>query len=366
MPNFRNVTASFLAAMFVSLTAISHAFAEVEPPSAEPGVFPPVFLQEVTWNGKYTYVENDAELSKAANGLPVHVWAPVRQKVRMVVLAVHGLTLHGRCYEVLARGFASGGALFVAPDMRGYGLNSKADAAEALQKIDNEKSYDDIVGLAKALKEKYPDLSIACLGESLGTSFCVRLTGEHPQIIDEIIVAAPTSRVNPLMYVHPQTIAEGIGALFKKGHEMSYEVFFKELVSDEPQIREELAADPLVRHDMPLAALLETQSFVKKTNKWAKKFREGMPVLILQGSKDKAMVPQAVTKLARNINSPDQTIRWMTGYSHLLLETRYLRSAALDAIVNFIDAHDPDDYKYRQILGTEMVRLGARDLKDAQ
>jgi hypothetical protein len=35
------------------------------------------------------------------------------------------------------------------------------------------------------------------------------------------------------MYMHPLTIAEGLSALFRKGHKMSYKVFFDELVSDD-------------------------------------------------------------------------------------------------------------------------------------
>lgn len=156
----------------------------------------------------------------------------------------------------------------------------------------------------------------------------------------------------------------GIGALSRKDHLMSYKVFFRELVSDEPQIIEELESDPLVRHDMPLKALLRTQTFVAHTNKWAKRIEPEMPILILQGSNDKAMVPQAVIKLAKNIDSADQTIRWMTGYSHLLLETKYLRPHAVEAIKTFIDGHDPDDLQFKMVLHEEMMRLGAQDLKD--
>src|SRR5262249_587300 len=147
------------------------------------------------------------------------------------------------------------------------------------------------------------------------------------------------SRVNPLMYLHPETIREGVRAIFAPGHQMSYKVFFDKLVSDEPQIVEELKNDPLNLKKMPLGALLETQQFVKKTDNWARGIAKDTPVLVLQGSKDQAMVPREVTLLTKSINSTDQTIRWMSGYSHLLLETCYLHWPALDAISDFIGDH---------------------------
>lgn len=316
----------------------------------------------IHWTGKYAHSQ-DGEW-KEKSGLPTNQWLPVGQAPRAVVLAIHGLTLHGGSYEVLARGFAAGSFIFVAPDMLGYGRNSLPDAPRDMQKINNEKSYEHLVKLLEALNQKYPQLPIAVLGESLGTSFSIRLAAEHPKLVDAVIVAAPTSKVNPLMYMHPETIAEGIRALFRRGHQMSYKVFFNELVSDEPQIIEELKNDPLNLKMMPLKGLLETQKFVSKTDTWAKGIAKDTPILILQGSRDKAMVPKAVTRLTKRIDSTDQTIRWMTGYSHLLLETEYLRPAALDAISDFIDDHDDDRQKAKQELYGEMIRFGAKPLKD--
>jgi alpha-beta hydrolase superfamily lysophospholipase len=208
-------------------------------------------------------------------------------------------------------------------------------------------------------------LPIAALGESLGTSFCVRLAAEHHDLVDAIIIAAPTSKVNPWMYLAPRTVFAGIMSLVKPSHKMRYTVFFNELVSNIPAIREELEADPLTLKRIPLSALLETQTFVSKTDRWAKSIKPDTPVLVLQGSKDKAMVPKAVTNLTKNIKSTDQTIRWISGYGHLLLETDYLGPPVLDAITSFIDDHDTDAAAVRKELYREMKRFGAKDLPTA-
>lgn len=315
----------------------------------------------IHWTGKYAF--DKAEDLRKLIGLPIYRWTPVGAEPRGIVLAIHGLTLHGQCYEVLARGFAAGGFVFVAPDMRGYGECASSSAPADIKKINNERSYADIVKLAKALNDQYGQgVPIAALGESLGTSFAVRLAAEHHNLVDAIIIAAPTSRVNPWMFLAPTTIAEGVKALFMPKHEMSYKVFFDKLVSNNPEIIEELQADPLTLKQIPLQSLIDTANFVGKTNKWARAIAKDTPVLILQGSLDRAMVPRAVTRLTKSIHSTDQTIRWISGYGHLLLETDYLGPPALDAITSFISDHDSEEVQVRAELYREMKRFGAKDL----
>ncbi len=314
----------------------------------------------IHWTGQFKF-ERAVELQKEV-GLPIYRWLPVGQKPRAVVLAIHGLTLHAQCYEVLARAFAAAGFLFIAPDMRGYGECTRPDAPADIQKINNQKSFEDIVKLSRLLNKEYDGLPMAVLGESLGTSFAIKLAAEQPDLVDAIIIAAPTSKVNPLMYLAPQTIFEGIKALFTPGHKMSYKVFFDKLVSNNPAIIKELEEDPLILKSVTLKSLLQTQSFVSKTDKWAKSVRKDTPVLILQGGQDQAMVPKDVTALTKNINSTDQTIRWISGYGHLLLETDYIGPPAMDAITSFIDDHEAEEQAIRAELYAEMTRFGAKDL----
>src|SRR4051794_16863116 len=68
---------------------------------------------------KYTYIE-DGEYTKALN-LPTYEWLPTDGKPKAIIFGIHGLTLHGRRYRVLARTMAVNGYGFVALDMRGFG-----------------------------------------------------------------------------------------------------------------------------------------------------------------------------------------------------------------------------------------------------
>ncbi len=62
---------------------------------------------------KYTYIE-DGELTKALD-IPTYQWMPTStEPLKAMFLAIHGLTLHGRRFRVLARAFSKS----MAPDLQ--------------------------------------------------------------------------------------------------------------------------------------------------------------------------------------------------------------------------------------------------------
>jgi alpha-beta hydrolase superfamily lysophospholipase len=198
---------------------------------------------------KYTYTEN-GEYSKALN-IPTYEWMPAASPPKVIVLGVHGLTLHGRRFRVLARTLAVNGVGFVAMDMRGFGacrfdeqkqFSSKTDDKT---KVDHEKRYEDIVKLAKLVKEKYPDVRLVALGESLGCTFCVRLAAEYPDLIFGVMLSAPAVRISRSMYAGRGQIKHGVKAVVSLRNELDLRSFFTELCSQREDVQKEIRDDPL-------------------------------------------------------------------------------------------------------------------------
>lgn len=310
---------------------------------------------------KFQYVE-DGELS-AQLKLPVYEWLPVSSP-RVVCLGIHGLTLHGRRYRVLARTLASEGVVFVASDMRGFGRCKFDDQhqfstpGDDKTKINHEKSYQDIVKLAQLLKQKYPDIPLIALGESLGCTFCVRLTGEHPDLVTGMILSAPAVKVNPAMYLSPSDVAAGMRALVTKHHELNLHHFITSLVSNKQAVIDEMLDDPLILKKVPLFDLLATDEFVDKTVKFGKKVPPHMSVLIIQGSSDRCVVPDMVTHLTSAMPSDDQTVRWLGSYGHLQLETSFLRAAVVDSVRDWFEDHSQAARDDKDNLGQKIVAAG--------
>lgn len=272
-------------------------------------------------------VVQDGALSKQLH-IPLYEWYPKNSEPDGMVLAIHGLTLHGNCYEVLGKAFAAEGYYACAPDMRGFGRCYTDDKhvfdvdGESKKKVNYEKTYRDIVALAQSMKRAHPNLPLFAMGESLGTSMCIKLAAHHPELVDGLILSGPTVKVNPLMVLNSDNmIAAAWALLIHPRFNMSTTSFVKNLVSNDPDIVHEMLSDPLCRKGLTIAELLRTKSFVKQTLFNASKIKSDLPILVIQGSEDKCMVPRAVTKLVGKIQSSGQTIRWLNAYGHLLLET---------------------------------------------
>ncbi len=311
---------------------------------------------------KYKYVE-DGEFTDKLK-IPTYEWMPANVPPRAIVLAVHGLTLHGRRYRVLARMLAANNVGVVALDMRGFGRcrfddkNQFTTAGDDKKRVNHQKSYEDIVELAKLIRAKYPDRKLLVMGESLGCTFAVRMAAEHPELTDAILLSAPAVRLNSKMYIGHGTMARGAAAIFKPGHDIGLHSFFEYLVSNRKEVADEMIDDPLIVKELSIKALLSTDKFVSKTAKWGKQVSDTMPVLILQGSRDSCVSPKKVTELMSAMPSSDQTLAWRGNYGHLQLETVYMRTTIVDAVVNFLRNHSKENIPELRAFQQQIVDAG--------
>ncbi len=312
--------------------------------------------------GKYTYTE-DGAFSKALD-IPTYEWMPVDAPPKAIILGIHGLTLHGRRFRVLARSMAVNDIGFVSLDMRGFGRCRFDDkkqfstADDDKTKVSHEKSYEDIVKLATLIKQKYPDVRLIALGESLGCTFCVKLAAEHPDLIAGIILSAPAVKVNKDMYAGKGQIRQGVKAVIKPSHELDMRSFFADLCSKNTDVQNEMIDDPLIVKKLPLGALISTDDFVDKTASFGKKTDPKLAVLILQGSADGCVSPKHVTDLMNTMPSDDQTLAWRGNFGHLQLETCYMRAPTVDAIGNWLLDHSRNQQTKLKRLQENIADLG--------
>ncbi len=311
----------------------------------------------------------NGQLSKDIH-LPTYEWYPKNVTPVGLILAIHGLTLHGQRYEVICKAFAASGFYACAFDMRGFGRCYFSDHSfcvgkDCKRKVDLNKSYAEIVDLAQKIKQKYPNIPMIIMGESLGTSLSIKLASERPELVDGLVLSGPTVKVHPLMFLHPKIVAAStVGYFAKPRFQVSTDAFVKYLVSNDPNVVAEILDDPLCRKGLTISELLRTEKFVSKTLPYARKIKSNESLLVIQGSEDRCMVPHAIIDLAKSVPSSDQTLRWLHEHGHLLLETAYLRTATVEAVANWIDHHDPEHRKSIKALHSELVELGAKPNSD--
>jgi alpha-beta hydrolase superfamily lysophospholipase len=259
---------------------------------------------------------------------------------------------------------AVNGIGFVSVDMRGFGRCKWDDKHQFSTKdddktkVDHEKSYEEIVELVKLVKQKHPDLRLIGMGESLGCTFCVKLAGEHPDLVQGIVLSAPAVRINADMFAGKGQIEDGLVALVTPHHELKMEGFFTDLVSRRKTVQDEMMNDPFIVKELPLGALISTDKFVDQTAKWGKNTDQKLAVLILQGSKDGCVSPKHVTDLMNNMPSDDQTLAWRGNYGHLQLETVYMRAETIDAIAGWLSNHGIEGERKMRGLEQNIADLG--------
>ncbi len=352
----------FMALALVATAAISSPLAT--PAYDGESTMPPSYVENIKpeMAAKYVFTK-DGEYTKALN-IPTYEWMPASGTPKAIVLGIHGLTLHGRRFRVLARSLAVNEVGFVSMDMRGFGRCRFGDyqqfstASDDKSKINNHKSYDDIVQLATMIKQRYPNLRIIALGESLGCTFCVRLAAEHPDLITGVVLSAPAVKVNHDMYLGKGQIRQGLKAIVDPDHEMDLSGFFAELCSGRKDVQNEMLDDPMILKKIKLGALIATDAFVDDTAKFGKKTDQSLLVLILQGSSDGCVSPKHVTDLMNAMPSDHQSLAWRGNFGHLQLETIFMRIPTIDAVGGWLYGHGEASQARLKDLQNEITDLG--------
>jgi acylglycerol lipase len=315
---------------------------------------------------RYTFVEN-GKLSQEVH-LPTYEWCTTKAVPDGMVLAIHGLTLHGQSYDILARAFAADNGLgsyyVVAPDLRGFGRNRTShqfcQGKDCKEIVDYGKTVDDMAKLAKLMKAKYPGVPLYLLGESLGSTICLATAAKVPEQVDGLVLSGTAVMKNSLMFDEPSSILAVSLSLFDPKHRVRLKAFMEKLVSDNPDIINEMRNDPLIPKQLRLGELIKTDLFTAKTVAFAKKVAPNTPILILQGGEDKCVVPAAAIKLSSHLRTSDQTMRWFYAHGHLLLETAYISPVTIDAMTNWFTSHTPHYEHELQEMRDDLHTLGGK------
>lgn len=357
----KNLLSALLGLLALPILQTSGMASEITIPSQMPDTASPEIL------ARFSYTQ-DGPFSDAS-GLPTYQWMPVDKEPKAIILGIHGLTLHGRRYRVLARTMALNGVGFVSMDYNGFGRcrwpegKNFSTPTEDKKKLNHQKSYDAIVQMAKAIKKQYPNIPLIVLGESLGCTYCVKIAGEQADLVDGLVLSAPAVKVNPKMYMSKSEFGAGVAAIVKPHHKVNLHSFLTNLVSNRQAVINEMLDDPLIVKELSLFDLLGVDEFVEKTANLGKAVKEHLPVLIIQGSADGCVAPEHVTTLMMKMPSDDQTLCWRGNHGHLQLETSFVRATTIDALGDWIEDHSPTGKDRISILKADVEKVGGQLVK---
>lgn len=276
--------------------------------------------------------------SKAnADKFPFYVWkdSDPHFRPKAVAIAVHGLAMHGRVYERLAGELVAQGIQVYAPDMRGYGQWQFGE--EKGRTVSYKDSLEDLKALIKAVRAEHPGLPLYLIGESMGAGFSMRAAEALPDEVDGLILSSPALKRRT--YVGPELVKDMASIVANPGHEVDLVPYMKKLASEDSKIVDETIHDPYVRKSLSCKDLIKSFRVISSNMDHAKGVSEHVPVLIIQGDQDRLLKHTAVVSLVTKLRSKDQTLRWMRGKGHLLIETSYIDPGTMSAIRTWLSEH---------------------------
>lgn len=290
---------------------------------------------------------------------PVYTWSNPDIKPKAVAIAVHGLTMHGAIYDTLARHLTDYGFIVLAPDLHGYGrwLKVKSDdrkCSECGSPLCYMKSRRDLIKLIKTTKETYPDLPLYLIGESLGADMALYAASERPHLINGLVLSAPA--IKRKLNLVPRVARDTMLLMQNPFRDVDLVPYMKKFASEDPNVISETVHDPLVRKRLSLWELFKTINTIRPSLGYADKVPESMPVLIMQGDKDRMLKTNAVVQLMRRLNSTDQTVRWFSGRGHLLLETNHMHEDTLTTVTSWLREHVEGDNVAQLSVDAELKR----------
>lgn len=234
-------------------------------------------------------------------------WKP-ESNTRAVIIIVHGLGEHSLRYEYTAKHFNNHGFAVIAFDLQGHGKSGGNRGYASFQ-----QSYIEIDRAIKEAKTRYPGMPVFLYGHSLGASLVLIYAAQRKPMINGLIASAPCIRtaspITPFKlavgksssYLFP-TLALGNG-LDRSG------------LSRDTSIVHAYINDPLV-HDRVTSKLgmdLVDSGFFLLQH--AHEFT--MPCLLMQGTADRIVDPDATFEFASKAPSTTTFKKWDGLYHEL-------------------------------------------------
>lgn len=263
--------------------------------------------------------------------MPVYVWQDTIKAPRGIVLAIHGLAMHGTNYDAWARSLSADGFVVAAPDLRGYGkwLKTKTTA------VAYTESERDLRQLAGTLRQRYPGIPLFLAGESLGGTLALRVAARHPDLVDGLILSAPALKHRH--HIQWKTIADVAIALADPAHQVDVSPYIKNYYSDDPSICSEEINDPLVRKNLHLGDIMASCRMIAGTASLVDEIPSDMPILVIQGQNDRMIKRQSISMLEHHLHSRHASVRVLPNHGHILLETAFLSAEAVTTVKDWLN-----------------------------
>ncbi|MBZ0187917.1 MAG: lysophospholipase, partial [Candidatus Obscuribacterales bacterium] len=204
-------------------------------------------------------------------------------------------------------------------------------------RIKYKEAYQDLWQLTVAVRSRYPSLPLYIIGESLGAGMALRLASDMPDSVDGIVLSSPA--IKGRLFISARVVLDTMVVMCYPKREVDLKPYIRQLASESPEVSDSAVTDPLVRKRLTVWDLFRTARLIRGNIKHARTVPATMPVLIIQGDRDRMINSNGVAVLIENLKCTDQTVKWLPGKGHLLLETPLIEDETRNTVTEWILEH---------------------------
>jgi alpha-beta hydrolase superfamily lysophospholipase/thiol-disulfide isomerase/thioredoxin len=272
---------------------------------------------------------------KAPTFAPCVSWVKLGVSERAILLCVHGLGLNSSSFEKFGNNISELGIGTYAIDVEGFGSWMRL---KGHQKVDFKSCIAELKKTLEWLHQAHPHRPVFLMGESMGGAIALHAAAEYPELMDGVISVCSSGdrfkqkRTDLTVFLHAML---GPNRKFDIG-----EKIVKQAASDDTELKQQWEGDPLDRMSLSPVELLHFQHFMNENHDSADKITK-LPVLMVQGTKDKLVKPEGTEEIFNELKTPDKQLLLVEDAGHLIFEEGQFNADSLSDLANWIFKHCP-------------------------
>lgn len=287
---------------------------------------------------------NSEQLSERA-GFPVYTWLPAHEKPKAIILAIHGVTLHGRSYDAFGKEMAKRGYATITADMRGFGARLLPVSANETSGPGYlyKQSLADLVVLLDNIFASSQGAPVFLLGESTGSNVVVALAAQRSDEVAGMVLSSPA--VRPIFFLGPTMWQQLKLYLKDRNVQLDLSNYIRSRISEDPRIAEERLNDPLSHNFLTWKELRKTLSFNRLCLRSKRLIPDDIPLLVMHGTADRLYRKERVAKLVARMPSADSKFYMLMDKGHIHLETQFFDAQVIDLVDGWLCQHLPEQVR---------------------
>ncbi|MBX9939307.1 MAG: alpha/beta fold hydrolase [Candidatus Obscuribacterales bacterium] len=260
------------------------------------------------------------------------MWADPREEIKGIVVCVPGFGLHRRSFADLGESLASKGFVVASYDVRGFGAYT---ALKARDRIDLEKSLEDLDDSIIQLRKDFKGVPVFILGESMGGSIALQFCAHHPELVEGLIAAVPSEQ-RYRQWLTASKVLVGLITGSRKPIDVGPVVVSR--ATQKKDLRETWTSDPSSRFTATARELYGFKRFVSRNHSLARQVKN-TPVLMFQGVHDLLIRPEGTISLFKAVACEDKDLMLIGKSEHLVFEEGQFDKNLLVSICDWMRNH---------------------------